>query len=547
MRLAIHSVLLLYACLALPAAAGTADSVYLNGRIYTADPERPWVEAVAVADGRILLAGDNAEVRKSIGRATVTRDLGGRMAMPGIHDAHSHMLWGGLNKRVDCRLPAGADLQGIIAGLRECAADLPGDAWLIAGSVWSEQLPGERFHRDQLDPGFPNRPVYIIEGSHHHAFLNSRALAAAGITAATPAPRGGRIMKDDEGEPTGELVEAATELAGQNFRSAPAGQRLEALRWASSLFSRFGITSTQASSANAETLATLNSLDTEGELQQRVAAHIIWGSPKFAGASDREMEKLIRNRRRYSSPHVDVDFVKMWIDGSPTPPYFTEAGIDPHTGEVELDKVLIPVPRLTEYLVELDRMGIKVKMHVAGAGAAHVALDAVEAARRANPRSTVIHELGHTNLLIPGDFPRMKRLNVAGDMSPTIWHLYGPTLGNPPRPAWQFRTLRENGVLMTIGTDWPVTDEPNVFPAIQGLLDRGYESLDLDTALKMLTINGAVSLGWQDTMGSIEKDKMANLIVLDRHLFDIPPAKIGATQVLLTVFEGRIVYEKPMP
>jgi predicted amidohydrolase YtcJ len=290
-------------------------------------------------------------------------------------------------------------------------------------------------------------------------------------------------------------------------------------------------------------LTTLNQLDDENSLKQMVAAHIIWGSPKFARASNAEMEKLIDNRKQFASQHIDVDFVKMWIDGSPTPPYFTEGSIDPDTEEVDLTNILIPPDKLNKFVVHLDKMGIKVKMHVAGAGAVHVALDAIQAARRANPQSKILHELGHTNLLIPADFPRMKTLNVIGDMSPTIWHLYGPTLGNPPLPAWQFRTLHENGVMMTMGTDWPVTDDPNIFPALQGLLNRGYESLDLDTALKMMTINGAVSLGWEKQQGSIEVGKLANLIVLDRMLFDIPQSSIGGTVVLKTIFEGRVVYE----
>lgn len=319
---------------------------------------------------------------------------------------------------------------------------------------------------------------------------------------------------------------------------------LEALRWASKLFSRFGITSTQEASGNQAILETLNKVDAEGKLQQKVAAHIIWGSPKFAWADDKEMEALIERRADYRSSHVAVDYVKMWVDGSPTPPYFTEGSIDFETEKVNPTNLLIPYRRMQDFVVKLDGMGIKMKLHVAGAGAAHVALDAYEAARKANPGSAIVHELGHSNMLIPADFGRMKRLNIAADMSPTIWHLYGPTLGNPPVPAWQFRTMQNNGILMTIGTDWPVTDDPNVFPAIQGLMDRGYESLDLDSALKMLTINGAIAQGWQDSLGSIEKDKTANMIVLDRRLFETPVSDIGATRVLRTIFEGRPVYDE---
>jgi predicted amidohydrolase YtcJ len=525
------------------ARAETADSVYLNGRIYTADDKRAWAEAVAIKDGAFIFVGDSKSAMEFVGADTVKVDLEGKMAMPGIHDAHSHMLWGGLNKLFECRLPLGAAIDKLIDKLKQCQQGQAESDWLIAGSVWSEQLPGERFNKSLLDEAFPDTPVYIAEGSQHNAFLNSKGLEVAGITSDTPKPAGGVIIKDEQGNLSGELVETATVLASKDFKSAPEWQRLEALQWASQLFSKYGITSTQEASGNEVVLRTFNSVDQENKLNQLVAAHIIWGSPKFAHTSNETMERLIENRKQFASRNVKTDFVKMWIDGSPTPPYFTEGNIDLETKEVDLKNILIPPDALNKFVLHLDKMGIKVKMHVAGAGAAHVALDAVAAARKANPDSNIIHELGHTNLLIPSDFPRMKTLNVNGDMSPTIWHLYGPTLGNPPLPAWQFRTLNENGVLMTIGTDWPVTDDPNIFPALQGLLDRGYESLDLDSGLKMMTINGAISLGWEKQQGSVEVGKKANMIVLDRDLFKIPNAEIGATLVLRTVFEGRVVHE----
>ncbi|NKB35911.1 MAG: amidohydrolase family protein [Gammaproteobacteria bacterium] len=527
--------------------ADVADSVYLNGRVYTVNDKQVWAQAIAVKDRKIVFVGSNESVRDWISEKTRVSDLAGAMLMPGIHDAHSHMVWGGLNKLFECRLPLGAPIEGLIAKLKECEKGLSDSEWLIAGSVWSEQLPNGKFNKALLDKVFANRAVYIVEGSQHHAFVNSKALSLAGINKATADPVGGRFVRDETGELTGELVETATVLASKDFKAASLQQRLQALEWASKLFSQFGITSTQEASGNEAMLSTFKQSDLAGKLKQRVAAHIIWGSPKFARASDTEMEALIEKRAQFASPHLAVDFVKMWVDGSPTPPYFTEGSINFKTEEVDLTNILIPPPALNDFMVRMDRMGIKAKLHVAGAGAAHVALDAVAAARKANPNSKIIHELGHTNLLIESDFPRMSELNVAGDMSPTIWHLYGPTLGNPPLPAWQFRTLYENDVLMTIGTDWPVTDDPNVFPAIQGLLDRGYESLELDVAIKMLTLNGAISLGWQDSVGSIEVNKLANFIVLDRNLFDIPPTEIGATKVTLTVFEGEVVYQAKTP
>lgn len=523
--------------------AGSADSVYLNGHIYTANDSQKWAEAVVIKDGRFVFVGDNAAASKHIEPQTKRVDLGGKMVMPGIHDAHSHMLWGGLNRLFECRLPLNVAIDKLIIKLKECQQGQAESEWLIAGSVWSEQLPGNKFHKSLLDKAFPNTPVFIVEGSQHNAFLNSKALQVAGIGKQTAKPDGGEIIKDAAGELTGELVETATVLASKDFKSAPEPQRIEALQWASQLFSKFGITSTQEASGNEEVLSTFNKVDESNSLNQLVAAHIIWGSPKFARTSNEVMENLIDNRTQFASAHVKVDFAKMWIDGSPTPPYFTEVGIDLETEEVDPKNLLISAEALNRQVIQLDEMGIKLKLHVAGAGAAHVALDAIAAARKANPESKVLHELGHTNLMIPSDFSRMKSLNVVGEMSPTIWHLYGPTLGNPPLPAWQFRTLQENGVLMSIGTDWPVTDDPNIFPALQGLLNRGYESLDLDSGLKMMTINGAISLGWQEKQGSIEVGKVANMIVLDRNLFDIPVTEIGGTVVLKTLFEGRVVYE----
>jgi predicted amidohydrolase YtcJ len=232
----------------------------------------------------------------------------------------------------------------------------------------------------------------------------------------------------------------------------------------------------------------------------------------------------------------------MWLDGAPTPPYFTEAGFDDETGSINPENLLVPEDELNATVTRLDRMGVKAKMHVTGAGAAHAALNAIAAARAANPESTLRHELGHTNVVIPSDLGRFAELDAVAEFSPTVWQDYGRTLGSPARPAWQFNSILDRGALITVGTDWPVTTEPNVFPALQGMLARGDESVDLPSALASLTINGAIALGWDDEQGSIEPGKLANFIVLDRNLFEVPISEIAATRVLETVFEGRVVY-----
>ena len=302
--------------------AQIADSVYLNGRVYTVDESMPWAQALAIKDSRLIYVGDDDTVKEYVGASTRVIDLQGRMVMPGIHDAHTHLLWAGLQLNYGCQFSSDVTLEDIYATLRECAADRPQDEWLVAGLFSYDQFPDNKPHRSHLDKVFPDTPVYLRERTFHHALLNSKALAIAGIDEDTPAPYGGAIPKDETGKLTGELVETATELAEPYLPVSPVEQNLSALRWAVAVNNQYGITSVQEASAHLPTLETLAALEDEDGLTLHVAAHLIWGSPKFGGMSNERLDKLIGQRKQYASEHVDVDFIKIWVDGSPTPPLF---------------------------------------------------------------------------------------------------------------------------------------------------------------------------------------------------------------------------------
>ena len=535
----------LAAVLSLPfiqVSAETADSVFHNGRVYTVDHSKPWAQALAIKGSRLIYVGDDKTVKEYVGAKTRVIDLQGGMVMPGIHDAHTHLLWAGLQLNYGCQFSPDASLDEILATLQGCTAGRSKDEWLVAGLFRFGQFPNNKPHRSHLDKVFPDTPVYLREGTFHHALLNSKALAMAGIDRNTVAPYGGDIPRDEAGDLTGELVETATELAEPYLPVMQAEQNLAALRWAVAVNNQYGITSVQDASAHLPTLQTLAALEAEGALTLRVAAHLIWGSPKFGGMNNAGLEELIEHRTHYASEHVDVDFIKIWVDGSPTPPYFTQSDVIAGNDQIEAGRLLFPPAVLNDTVVRFDRMGLKVKLHVAGDGAARAALDAIGAARKANPDSKIRHELGHTNLVTPADMPRFAELNTIAEMSPSVWHLYGRLLGDPPRDAWEFRTLYEHGARLTIGTDWVVTPTPNLFPALEGMLDRGDESIDLAAALRAMTLNGAFAAGWEGSSGSLQAGKYANFVVLDRNLFDIPVSAISETQVLRTVFEGRTVY-----
>ena len=520
--------------------AETADLVVTGGRIYSVDASQPWVSAIAIKDKHFIYVGDKAGGKRFVGPNTRVVDLGGRMAMPGLHDAHAHLLISGLQNTVECQLPLGVPLADVIAILKTCERGLTSGDWLVGGRVAHTQFPNNEPHRTALDTAFPDRPVFLADDSLHQAIVNSRALAVAGINKDTPDPPGGRLIKDAAGELTGMLIENASWLVRRHIPFS-AGQDTEAARWAVGQYNRVGITSVQEASANHRTLSALHALEKAGRLSLEVAAHLVYGNQAFGWGSNEELQELIDRRATFRSDHVHPDFIKMWIDGSPLPPWFTSVEMDPSSGEIDPRNLFFQPAELKELVIRFDSQGLMSKLHVAGRGSAHVAIDAIAAARKSNPTSGLRHELGHSGTISPADMARMGEMAIVGEVSPIQWNLF-ETLGNPPSPAWQFRSLQKQHVLTTMGTDWVVTPTPNMFVGLQGMLQRGDESIALGAAIRTMTINGAVALGWDARQGSIETGKLANLIVLDRNLFEVPAEDIGATEVLLTIFQGEIVH-----
>ena len=291
--------------------AQTADSVYRNGRIYTVDGAQPWAQALAIAGKRLIYVGDDASAQKYVGSKTKVIDLQGRMVMPGIHDAHTHLLWAGIQLNYACQFGSDVSFDKILAKLRECEKDLAADEWLVAGLFLFNQFPDNKPHKSLLDEAFPNRPVYLREGSFHHALLNTKALELAGIDKNTLAPFGGEIRKDANGELTGELVETATVLVQSYLPTTSAELNLAAMRWANAINNQYGITSVQDASSHQLTLEALSALEREGALTLRIAAHLIWGSPKFGDTTNEGLEALIdarKNMRPSTSMWISLKF-----------------------------------------------------------------------------------------------------------------------------------------------------------------------------------------------------------------------------------------------
>ena len=519
-------------------AAEFADAAYVNGKIYTVAHDPQWADAVAIKDGKFIAVGQRADIEKLIGEQTKVTDLKGNMVIPGIHDAHTHLELTGKQWTWWCHIPDNAGPELFIQTLQTCAENKSPDEWLVASAYGPAMFPNQVVDRTYLDQYFPDRPVYIVEHSWHHGLGNSMALQKAGIDPQTPDPEKGTIVRDQAGRPTGELVENATWLVTQHIPPVPEADYRKAIQWALASHSRFGVTSLQEASANETMLRELDALDDAGDLPMHVASHIVWRHSGMGNASIEAMDALIENRARYATQNVNTDFVKIIVDGSPMPPHSNHADLDPATDEIPIDRLLVEPEVLNAAVTRFDAMGIKVKMHCVGTGAARAALDAIAAARAANGDSGILHEVAHSVWYSPKDLPRVAALNAVSEMSPAIWHHGWPGM----EEAFDFKQLHANGGLITAGTDWVILPDPNLFPGLEGMMTREGLSVDLKSGIEILTINGAVSVGKQDEFGSIEVGKSADMAVLDRNLFETPVDQIGETEVLMTVFRGKVVF-----
>jgi predicted amidohydrolase YtcJ len=543
----------------------TADVALVNGHIYRVDAERSWANAVAIKDGHFIAVGTDADVDAFIGPQTRLIDLGGKMAMPGIHDMHMHPVEGSLTKLYECAFPATASLEEIATKVRSCAGNAPPGSWIRGGAYGAQLLEAERKpHKSLLDAAAPEHPVFLRSSGGHSGWANSRALVAAGIDTDTPDPVNGEIRRDAvTGEPTGILLERANGLVARAIPDYTPMQYREAVTWLARYLNGYGITAINDAAVGDAEIQAYSAADRAGELPLRVATSLLW---RTEAPTQQELARPIKERFRHRTEHVYTDFVKIFVDGSAgarKAAYLEPYQPDEAHGDAYYGEFMVPPDKLAEYLILLDGKGLQVKMHCGGDAAVRAALDAIEAAREANGDSGLRHEIAHANLVHPEDIPRFKELNAVADLSPMYWYpsriiqVLTKTLG-PDRVqrVWSIKTLVAAGASPVYGSDWPaVVPNASPFRGLEAMVTRRdpdgkqpgqfrpEEAVDLATALDILTINGAYAMRLASETGSIEVGKLADMIVLDRNLFEIPPSEISDTRVLLTFLDGRIVYD----
>ncbi|MHB1502170.1 MAG: amidohydrolase [Candidatus Dormibacteria bacterium] len=552
-----------------------ADTVLVGSAVYTVDAARSWAEAVAIRDGRIVAVGPDDEVRSMVGPHTSVIALAGRMVVPGFQDSHVHVLSGGLS-RLRCDLSEEHTLAGYLDRIERYATAHPELSWIL-GEGWSMDIfPGGTPGRDLLDRIVPDRPVFLGNRDNHGVWVNSRALALAGIDRHTPDPPDGRIERGADGEPQGTLHEGAMGLISRLVPPPSSAELRAGLLEGQRYLHRLGITGWQDAivgryATMPDNFDTYRELAASGELTGRVVGALWWER----GAGLGQLEGLRERRAVASSGRFRATSVKIMVDG--VCENFTAALSEPYldlsgqpTGNLGL--TFFDPAALVEEAAAIDLAGFQMHFHAIGDRAVGLALDAVERARSCNGASDHRHHIAHLQLVRPQDRPRFRALGVAVNAQP-FWSMLDrqmkdltlPFLGSE-RARWQYpwASLRRHGTMLTIGSDWPVSSPdplwlmhvmvnrqaPAAFAAAVGLPRQGApflpeERVDLATALAAATIGSAWVNHMEGETGSIEVGKLADLTVLDRDIFAEPRSSIGDARAALTMIDGRAVYADP--
>lgn len=536
-----------------------ADLVLTGGAVYTMDAPRRWAEAIAIEGGRIVYVGPNAGAQEYIGENTELLDLNGKMVLPGFHDSHVHPAWGGV-EQARCALNDLYSLEEIHRAIADYAARHPDSKWIVGGGWPLTAFPEANPKKVELDRIVPDRPVYLESADCHSAWVNSVALAMAGVTKDTADPHHGRIERDPStGEPSGTLRELAMDLVEKLVPQPSKEEIMSGVKRAQEMANRFGITTVQDAMVDHGILAAYRELDRRGELTLRVVASLYVDPLK----DDSQVADLLKLRDEATSAHVRARTVKIFADG--VLETCTAALLGPYVGRGDFwGELNFDPERLSRLVTRLDREQFQIHVHALGDRATRTVLDAHETAQRANGRRDARHHIAHLQLVHPEDMPRFRQLGIIANFQPYwcqrdeyVAKLTEPKLG-PERSKrlYPIRSMVKTGAMIAAGSDWPVSSM-NPLDAIQvAVTRRDLESetgeswlpdevVDLPTILAAYTINGAYVNGQETDTGSIEAGKAADLIVIDRNLFAIPPHEIHKCRVLLTLVAGKEVFRDP--
>lgn len=536
------------------------ERVLFNAKIFTADPQNPYAEAVAIRGGKIVAVGNLPEVLKSVSSSAERVDLDGKSLFPGFIDSHSHSIDGGLSligADATDKVSSLDQLPSFVDEAKKSGRGMRGDIVEIQGlplAFWSHP---DVLNRDFSTGAYRNQSVLLRGMDGHTAWANQALLQRAGITAEflKGLNRDERAYYgiDTSGQPNGFLVDAGVEKIEPLLPKPTPEKLLAAGRAALQYNYSLGITAWLDPLASDQVLSTYKLLADHGELNSEIVAF----PQVFAKDPDSELARVQRTRETYKDvPHLHVTGIKVFADGVAEFPSQTAHLTKPYKNTGRNGDLLFDPKKFAQLCIDADKQGLIIHVHAIGDGAVKAALDGIAAARSANGDSHLPHTLTHEQFIQPEDFPRFRELGVISALQ-----LFWADAGNdtidilkpyldPSIYRWQYpaRSILDSGGIISGASDWPVSTA-NVFYAIyqaetrkgkEGVLDAS-QAMPREAMFYAYTRNSARAMN-RDDIGSIAPGKRADLVLFDRDVFTDSPEDMRETKVLWTMVAGKTVY-----
>jgi len=533
------------------------DLILYNGTIQTMHPHQPHATSVAMRNGRILALGSDDSMRDLSGKLARRIDLQGRLVLPGLTDSHFHLYDWSLS-RSELQLADTTSLQDLQTRLAKRVAETPAGNW-IKGQGWNETrwehaiLPTAA----ELDAVSKNHPVILWRSDLHLAVANSRALALARITQSTPDPPEGLIDRDPAGKPTGILRELAINLVRQVIPPPDEEQTAEAIRGALPELHQLGLTGVHdfrimGGADGPPAFHAYQRLNAASELALRV----------WMDLPGERLEEAIALglRSGFGDDRLRIGHMKYFSDGSQGAR--TAWMLEPYDDTGQTGMPLTPMDQIAQAILQADRAGLAVAVHAIGDRANRELIDVFEevlnARRSEDIQPAVPHRIEHVQNIRPEDVERLAELGVVASVQPIHTTddiaIVERSVGTRGRFAYPLRDMLDAGVLLAMGSDAPVAS-PNPLWGIHAAVTRqrrdgtpsgGWyprQRLSVAEAVLGYTQGPALVSGRSKQLGSLAPGKLADLIVLDRDIYKIDPAEIAQAKVVMTVFDGEIVFE----
>jgi len=551
---------------------GEAGLILVNGKIRTPEHPSGFVPAMAIGGGMVRALGGDDEIRALAGPRARVVDLRGRLAIPAFGDAHIHPVLGGLEGQ-RCNLTGQRTQPDCLSYIAAHSARLPQDAW-VQGAGWAIPSFPHGIPHAELEKAAGGRPAFLLSQDHHSAWVNTSALRQAGITAATPDPSDGRIERDASGEPTGTLRDGAMRAIANNVPEPTAGELTDALMTAQRFLHSVGITSIQDACVGdagelgiPDTFTTYLRAAAARQLSMRVTGALWWdrhlGLAQLDGMLARRAAADGGGYFRATSVKIMLDGVCETFSAAMSRPYLNGHGRETtHSGSLFIDP-----GELADVTRRLSDHGFQIHFHAAGDRAVTAALDAIEELPRP-ARDSARHHIAHAQFIRPHDLDRFSQSGAVATFQP-LWacdnewnHMLTVPFVGHERAAWQYRIgeiFRRAG-RVAFGSDWPVTS-PNPLQQIHVAVNRALsprlgrpgspetsrplrpdEAIPVDAAVHAFTAGVAYVNHEEHVTGTLRAGMLADVAVLDRDIYTIPPETIGETSVTMTIAGGQVVH-----